>query len=63
MKTALALYSGRPYTAPETAPLSRVRVQNVPPFTVTGVDYTGALYVKQENRRYTSVYLLVPHPE
>ena len=38
-------YSGKPYTAPDPAPMPKVRVQEVHPFSVTGVDFTGALYV------------------
>ena len=38
-------HSGKPYTAPGPAPLPKARLQNVPPFSVTGVDFTGALYV------------------
>ena len=46
-----------PYTAPEMAPLPRVHVQDVPPYTVTGVDFTGALYVKQDNGGEEKVYI------
>jgi len=38
-------YSGKPYTAPDPAPLPKVRLQDVHPFSVTGVDFTGALYI------------------
>jgi len=38
-------YSGKPYTAPDPAPLPKVRVQDVRPFSITGVDFTGALYI------------------
>ena len=38
-------HSGKPYTAPDPAPLPKARLQNVQPFSVTGVDFTGALYV------------------
>ena len=37
---------GRPYRAPDPPPLPIVRVEECPPFSVTGVDFTGALYVK-----------------
>ena len=33
----------RPYSAPDPAPLPRFRTQDTPLFTVTGVDFTGAL--------------------
>ena len=39
---------GKPYRAPDPPPLPKVRVTESPPFTVTGVDFTGALYVKAE---------------
>lgn len=38
--------SGKPYRAPNPPPLPKVRVTECPPFTVTGVDFTGALHVK-----------------
>ena len=33
--------------APDPAPLPQSRTQDVLPFTVTGIDFTGALYVQQ----------------
>ena len=41
-------HHGRPYPAPDPAPLPKSRTQDTPPFTVTGVDFTGALYVQQK---------------
>ncbi len=41
-------HHGRPYPAPDPAPLPKSRTQDTPPFTVTGVDFTGALYVHQK---------------
>lgn len=38
--------SGKPYRPPDPPPLPKVRVEEAKPFTVTGVDFTGALYVK-----------------
>jgi len=55
--TVCRRHSGRPYAAPEMAPLPRVRVQDVPPFTITGVDFTGALYVKQDRGEEQKVYI------
>jgi transposase InsO family protein len=54
--------SGMPFLAPEPPPLPKVRVDESPPFTVTGVDYTGALYVRQSkenqsNKPVTKVYI------
>ena len=37
---------GKPYQAPDPPPLPRIRVQVSQPFSITGVDFTGALYVK-----------------
>ena len=37
---------GRLYHTPDPPPLPKVRVEEAPPFSVTGVDFTGALYVK-----------------
>ena len=31
------------------ASLPKVRLQDTPPFTVTGIDFTGALYVRQDS--------------
>ena len=39
---------GKPYQAPDPPPLPKVRVTDSPPFTVTGVDFTGAVYVKDD---------------
>ena len=49
-------HSGRPYAAPESPSLPKVRVQDVPPSSITGVDFTGALYVKQNNEE-VKVYI------
>jgi len=48
---------GRPYKAPESQPLPKVRVTEAPPFTVTGVNFTGALYVKSSNSQEAKVYI------
>ena len=48
--------SGKPYPTPDTAPLPYIRTQDVYPFTYTGVDFTGALYVRQ-GRNEVKVYL------
>jgi len=37
---------GKPYRAPDTPPLPKVRVTQSPLFSVSGVDFTGAVYVK-----------------
>ena len=38
--------SGKPYRAPDPPPLPKIRVEESKPFAITGVDFTGALYVK-----------------
>ena len=51
----------KPYKAPESPPLSKVRVTEVPPFTITGVNFTGALYFKGpasgENKVYICLFM------
>ena len=47
---------GKPYRAPDSPPLPKVRVTESPPFTVIGVDFTGALYVK-EGEEERKVYI------
>ena len=48
--------TGKPYPAPDPPPLPRLRAQDVNPFTFTGVDFTGALYVRQ-GKGEVKVYL------
>jgi len=38
--------TGRPYQMPDPPPLVKARIQETQPFEVTGVDFTGALYVR-----------------
>ena len=40
---------GIPFKAPDPAPLPKIRMQQPIPFSVTGVDYTGPLYVRSNN--------------
>ena len=42
-------HHGKPYPAPEPAPLPKDRLRETTPFTVTGVDFTGALYVRESS--------------
>ena len=42
--------------APDPAPLPQSRTQDLPPFTVSGVDFAGALYV-QQGRDEVKVYI------
>ena len=39
--------SGRAYRAPDPPPLPKGRITNPTPFSVCGVDFTGALYVRE----------------
>jgi hypothetical protein len=39
---------GTPFKAPDPAPLPRIRVEEKPPFAVTGVDFGGPLYVRTQ---------------
>ena len=48
--------TGKPYPAPDPPPLPQLRTQDVHPFTFTGVDFTGALYVYQ-GKEEVKVYL------
>ena len=51
--------SGAAYKAPDPPPLPKSRVQDSPPFTTTGVDFTGAMYVKgngKENKVYICLF-------
>ena len=49
--------SGKPYRAPDPPPLPKMRLIDAPPFTVTGVDFTGALYVKEKNGTENKAYV------
>jgi len=49
--TICRCHSGKPYKPPDPPPLPKSRVQDVRPFTVTGVDFTGALYVKRGSEK------------
>jgi len=50
---------GKPFSAPDPAPLPISRTKDVDPFTYTGVDFAGALYVKdggQERKVYLCLF-------
>lgn len=49
--------NGRPYVSPDPPPLPSNRVADTPPFTVTGVDFTGALYVKTNTGSESKAYV------
>ena len=40
----------KPYAIPDPAPLLKWRVHDATPFSVTGVDFTGALFVKTSTK-------------
>ena len=42
---------GRPYRTPITPPLQKWRVSQTAPFSVTGVDYTGEIWVTENGER------------
>ena len=39
---------GKPYKAPDMAPLPKVSLQDTLPFTVMGIDFSRALYIRQD---------------
>ena len=43
--------------APDPPPLPKARVQDSAPFTVTGVDFTGALHIKQTTGSDMKAYI------
>ena len=47
---------GKSYATPDPGPLPKNRTQDLPPFTVTGADFTGALYV-HHNKKEQKVYI------
>ena len=50
--------TGKPYPSPESPPLPHARTQEGKPFEVTGVDFTGALYVRDPgNETKAYIYL------
>ena len=50
--------AGQPYTAPDPPPLVKARVQQSMPFEVTGIDFTGTLFVRgeQESKVYICLF-------
>jgi hypothetical protein len=50
---------GSSYNPPDPPPLPKARLQQTRPFEITGVDFTGALYVKElgtENKAYICLF-------
>jgi len=51
--------SGGHYRAPELPPLPKCRLQEMDPFTATGIDFMGALYIRApegENKVYICLF-------
>ncbi|XP_052233274.1 uncharacterized protein LOC127846138 [Dreissena polymorpha] len=48
---------GKPYSAPDPPPLPAMRVEEADPFTVTGVDFSGALQVRGTDGQNTKAYI------
>jgi len=49
--------NGKSYKTPETPPLPKCRLEEAPPFTVTGVDFTGALHYKNADNTISKAYI------
>ena len=49
--------TGKPYTAPDPPPLPKVRVKQCKPFTITGVNFTGAHFVRERRGDARKVYI------
>ena len=45
-------FSGKPYNAPQPPPLPEYRVRQSQPFSSTGVDFAGRLYLKNSNEKF-----------
>ncbi|XP_071160975.1 uncharacterized protein [Mytilus edulis] len=48
---------GKSYPAPEIPPLPKERVQDATPFSITGVDFTGALTIKNRHNEESKAYI------
>ncbi len=55
--TVCKRFEGRPNHAPNPPPLPLLRVDEAPPFTYTGVDFAGPLYVKGANDTSSKVWI------
>ena len=49
--------SGQPYSAPDPQPLPKDRLRYSSPFTITGVHFTGASYIKDKDGNKIKVYI------
>ena len=60
--TTCRKHIGKSYAPPDPAPLPKSRTQDARPFTFTGVDFTGALYVRsgsEEVKVYVCLFTCV----
>ena len=48
---------GKSYRTPDPPPLPKDRLKEAPPFTVTGVDFTGALQIRNKDGNTGKVYI------
>ena len=55
--TVCKRFEGRPHRTPNPPPLPLFRVEEAPPFTNTGVDFAGPLYIKGANDVYSKVWI------
>ena len=49
--------NGQSYPTPDPPPLQKLRLQEAPPFTTTGIDFTGALYVRNKDHTLSKCYI------
>ena len=58
--TTCRMVNSKPYIAPDPPPLPTYRLENSPPFTVTGIDFSGVLYVREkigiESKAYVCLF-------
>ena len=50
-------FEGKPYTAPPPPPLPPFRLKVAPPFTSTGVDFAGPLYIRRPDGTSSKVWI------
>ena len=55
--TTCRRFEGKSYHAPPPPPLPNYRVQVAPPFTITGVDFAGPLYVRSPDGGQKKVWI------
>ena len=48
---------GKQYSKPDPPPLLRLRLMDAPPFTITGVDFTGSLNLKDNDGKLSKAYV------